>query len=221
MGKINNEVKTGIMVVVCLTALGILTFKVGDFKVFKKGYEIQTRFSYTTGIAANSVVRVCGVDVGQVKFIKLNIDDKGNASVILTLWLPDNIRIRRDSTVQINLLGLMGDKYVEIYPSSSNEPYLKNGDFVIGKDPFRTEEFIKMGEDLGKRLDSALLDLQNLTQQVNGVVSGNRKDIDQIVLNLKDTTANFKEFSEDLKKYPWKLLFKTKETEKTSAKDKK
>lgn len=211
MSKINNEVKTGMMVVVCLVALGILTFKVGDFKVLKKGYEIKVVFSYTTGIEKNAPVRICGVESGEVRSIELTNDDKGNAKAILTVWLPEKIKVRNDSSIQINMLGLMGEKYVEIFPSNSTAPYMNNGDSIAGQDPFRAEEFVAMGKELGRKFDELLTDLETITEEVNGVLKGNRKDIDQIVLNLRDTTSNFKEFSEDLKKHPWKLLFKTKE----------
>jgi len=43
---------------------------------------------------------------------------------------------------------------------------------------------------------------------VNGVVKDNKARIDSIAANLEETSSNFKELSEDIKKHPWKLLMK-------------
>ena len=53
-----------------------------------------------------------------------------------------------------------------------------------------------------------LIEVKGLTENVNGVVKDNKTKIDGMLANLEQTTANFKEFSEDIKKNPWKLLSK-------------
>ena len=47
-------------------------------------------------------------------------------------------------------------------------------------------------------------------QNSNAVVTDNKDKIDAIFENLEQTTANFKEFSEDIKRNPWKLMSKGK-----------
>ena len=50
----------------------------------------------------------------------------------------------------------------------------------------------------------------NLAGNLNGVVTDNRSKVDNIASNLESTTANFKDFSDDIKQHPWKLLMKGK-----------
>jgi len=59
---------------------------------------------------------------------------------------------------------------------------------------------------------------KDVTTQVNkllvnldGTVSDNKASVSQIVKNLETTSKNFEEFSDDIKRHPWKLLIKTKE----------
>jgi len=47
----------------------------------------------------------------------------------------------------------------------------------------------------------------------------NREDIDFMIGKLKTTAVNFEEFSDDIKRHPWKLLIKTKEKKKPKEKN--
>ena len=55
-----------------------------------------------------------------------------------------------------------------------------------------------------------LAEVKMLATNVNSVVSDNKTRIDGIASNLESTSVNFKEFSEDIKQHPWKLLMKGK-----------
>jgi len=67
---------------------------------------------------------------------------------------------------------------------------------------------MKKADKIADSLDKTLLEVKSLAANVNGVVEENKPGIKQIITNLEDTTQNFKEFSADVKKNPWKLLFK-------------
>ena len=67
-------------------------------------------------------------------------------------------------------------------------------------------------------LEQAQIITKDVTTQVNklivnlnGTVDDNKESVSQIVKNLETTSKNFEEFSDDIKRNPWKLLFKTKE----------
>ena len=61
-------------------------------------------------------------------------------------------------------------------------------------------------------------DIRKLVNNVDDMVVDNRGGIDNIIADLEATARNFKEFSEDIKHHPWKLLMKGKEKK---AEDKK
>ena len=63
---------------------------------------------------------------------------------------------------------------------------------------------------LMKKADSIADNLDKTLVQIKSLVTDNRAKIDSIAANLESTTVNFKEFSEDIKKHPWKLLMKGK-----------
>jgi hypothetical protein len=84
------------------------------------------------------------------------------------------------------------------------------------------EGFIKPGTTLKGRpyvdMDLLLDNVNSLTEEVkklsnnlNYTVESNQDKISRLIDNLESASANMDEFTEDVKKHPWKLLFRTKE----------
>lgn len=209
MAKFTNEVKTGIVVIVAAFLLLILVYKVGGIKI-EKGYELHCLFNYVSGLEEKAPVELAGLKVGEVKNVK-HIYDGDETKVLVTLSIDEGAKVRQDSKIGIGTTGLIGEKLVTISGGSKGSPFVEKGATLVGKDPFQMEELIETGEKLAARLDSALVDLQTLMKDVDGVVVENKEDIRQAIANLRITAENFKDFSEDIKKHPWKLLMKGKE----------
>ena len=74
--RISNEVKTGVFVVVCVVAFGFTMLKVGNFTFGKTGYTLKTHFMYTGGVKKHAPVCLSGVEVGEVRDIKLLYGDE-------------------------------------------------------------------------------------------------------------------------------------------------
>ena len=117
------------------------------------------------------------------------------------------VKVRKDSIAYIGTTGFIGDAYVGITPGRSPE-FLEAGETVTAEDPVQMRELMKKAERIADELDATLVEVKSLASNVNGVFTDNRRGIDNIVSNLEFTTRNFREFSEDVKKHPWKLLFK-------------
>ncbi|MFH1995497.1 MAG: MlaD family protein [Candidatus Omnitrophota bacterium] len=215
MIKISNEVKTGLMVISCFLILAWLVLKTGDVTFSKpEGYNVKLLFSFAGGIEANAPVRLAGVEVGKVKKIELVYTPRTQA--ILSVWLDEKAKVRKDSEAYINTLGLMGEKYIELTAGTSDE-FLKPGDELVGEDPFQMEKLLKKAETIAENIDEALIDVKALAKNVNGMVEENRNGIGSIVENLEETSKNFNEFSDDIKRHPWKLLIKGKESGETTT----
>lgn len=64
--------------------------------------------------------------------------------------------------------------------------------------------------DLKNELKPTLVSLRSAVDSVNEVMDKNKKEIDSIVAEFKETAVNFNQFSTKVKKYPWTLIRKTK-----------
>ncbi len=208
----SNEIRTGLFVIICLVALGALLIKVGNFNFFKQGYIVRSHFHFTGGVKKNSPVRLSGVDVGEVKNIRVLYSD--DTQVEVDLWLEEGTQVRLDSHAYVTTLGLMGEKYIEIKAGTAAAAYAKEGDLITGDDPVRLEELIQIGTKVAGDIGAMARDISKVANHVDDTIEGNRPKIDNIFDNLEETSENFNDFSQDIKHHPWKILAKGKEMSK-------
>ncbi|MBN1353610.1 MAG: MCE family protein [Candidatus Omnitrophica bacterium] len=192
------ELKVGIFIAVGIIIFFILVFSIGDVYLVRKGYYIETIFNFANGITKSAPVRLAGVNIGQVDKTEIFFDEEENKiKVKLLVWVDDeNVRIPRDSKAFINTLGLLGEKYLEIFPGSEMGDFLSNKDILIGYDPIPTQ---LLTEKLSTLCDSADTVMKRL-KDGEGTIGK---------LLTKDKIYNdLEEFVEDIKEHPWKLLQK-------------
>ncbi len=219
MGKRANDFMIGLMVIIAVTLLLALTYKMNKFSFTKAGYQLQVAFINSSGIEENAPVRLSGVEAGKVKDIQLVYGTAGT-HVLLTLWLDEGAKVRKDSEAFVTTLGIMGEKYVELTAGSADSPFLPPESTIIGREPFDTTKFIEKGNQIADNLDQAITNVRELTSGVNEVIIIHREDLDKVLKNLVETSENVKAFSEDIKWHPWKLIRKSKSQEPKPEKEK-
>lgn len=207
--RFNHEAKTGLMVVVCLTVFAALILRVGDYNFFEKGYVIKTQLHFLDGVKVHAPVRLSGVDVGEVQKITILYGDE--TIVELDLWLKGGVKVRKDSLANVATLGLMGEKFIEIKDGTKAADYAAPGDLITSKDPIRLEEIFDTVKKVGNEITLTAQDARKLINHVDEAVTTNKPKLDNIFANLDATSSNFKEFSQDIKFHPWKVLMKGKE----------
>jgi phospholipid/cholesterol/gamma-HCH transport system substrate-binding protein len=204
--KADLEVKVGIFVIIGLILLSIMIFSIGGFYNVKPGYNIKVTFSFANGVEVGAPVRLAGVEIGEIKNIRIFYDEKlQKTQVELLAWVEKGVPINNDAKANINTLGLLGEKYLEIFPGTPGMPVLQEGDSLIGHDPISTEEFTELGYKIALKLDQAIDSINKIVADPN-----NKQNLEQTLANLKEASSNFKQFSEDIKFHPWKLLQKPK-----------
>jgi len=194
-----NEIKTGLVVFAAIL-VGIF-FWLRTTNIYTATYNLKTLFSHADGIKENSIVKLAGIEVGRVKTVHLAYtEDKTNVELVLEL--DKGAKVRENSIAFIGSTGFIGDAYIGITPGTSSV-FLKRNETVTSEDPLEMRELMKKADQIAAKLDATLTD-------VKGIVSDNKEKVNAIAANLEDTSVNFKEFSEDIKKNPWKLLMKGK-----------
>jgi phospholipid/cholesterol/gamma-HCH transport system substrate-binding protein len=209
MAKIfTNEVKTGLVVILCLGILAALTILAGNFKLFQQSYSLNVIFSNSSGIEKDASVRLSGVEVGKVESVQLVYRKEGDTVVALKLELSEDARIREGAKASVTTLGLMGEKYVELTPGDKGAPFLKPGATIQGRDPIDIEAVIEQATSTMEVAKEAMTNISSLVKNLDSAIADNRPNIDEIMNNLRRTTDNLEEFTDDIKRNPWKLLVK-------------
>ena len=206
--NISSEMKVGVLIVACILILAGFLYKTGSLDFKKEGYEIKVLFNVVAGVTKSAPVRLAGVEIGQVKSIDLSYEK--STKVEATLWIEKGAKLKQDSKAYITALGLMGEKYIEMTAGADDSPFLEPGGTLYGEDPLEFDALARKGENIADALEETLDNINKLAQSSNLVVSDNKDKIDAIFENLEITTQNFKEFSEDVKRNPWKLMGKGK-----------
>lgn len=204
--RLTNEVKTGIVVVAAILVGVLFWVKTTDFT--GQPYRLKTYFNYADGVKQDSIVKLAGIEVGRVESIRFTYDPETRVELVLAL--NKKAKIHEDAIAFIATTGLIGDAYIGLTPGTAAKPYLKEGATVLSEDPVEMRKLMKKAEAIAENLDKTLVEVKKLAESVNGVVTDNKAGINNIVGNLEQTSANFKDFSEDIKQHPWKLLMKGK-----------
>lgn len=196
MKTISFEVKVGIFILIGIIILFIMIFSIGEVYLLRPGYHIKILFNFANGIAMNAPVRVAGIEVGEVDNIRIYYDTNAERTKVeLTAWIKKDVVVEEDARAVINTLGLLGEKYLEIFPGRSKR-FLKDGSVLAGIDPISTEN---MTMEIKKLLDSLLVVTERLER---GEGTAGRFLTDESIYN------NLEAFTEDIKKNPWKLMNK-------------
>lgn len=205
--KMTNEFKTGAIVVAALLVTALFYVKTSNFA--GAPYKIKTCFNFADGVKEDSIVKLSGIEIGRVT--KINFRYEPTTKVELLLTINKVAKIHADAIAYIATSGMIGDAYIGLTPGSPDQPYIKNGSEVASEDPVEARKLWKKAETIAENLDKTLIEVKDLAANLNGVVKDNRPRLDNIVVNIEQTAVNFKDFSQEIKEHPWKLLMKGKD----------
>ncbi|MCK9430077.1 MAG: MlaD family protein [Candidatus Omnitrophica bacterium] len=199
-GKTKLELKVGIFVFIGMAILVIFILSIGGFKTWSSGYHINLNFNFVNGVKVGAPVRFAGVDVGEVKRIKLEfLPEESRSNVKLDIWIRNIIKIPADSSVWVNTLGLLGEKYIEIIPGIDYSHSLKHGDCLTGVDPLPIHQIFNNAESILRNLNDGIIKIKNKEGTLGKLIYD-----DAMYDELQALVT-------DVRKNPWKLFIRTKE----------
>ena len=198
-GKTKMELKVGIFVFIAIIILITAILSIGGFKTWTSRYKVNLVFNFVSGVKYGAPVRFAGVDIGEVKEINMAFnpqEQKTNIKVVC--WIKNKVKIPVDSTVWVDTLGLLGEKYIEILPGKDYSKCLLPDGELTGVDPLPMHIILKSAEDAIKNLNDSIVKIKNKEGTVGMLLYDDKiyKELDALVT--------------DLRKHPWKLFYKTK-----------
>lgn len=171
-----EEVKVGFFVLLGIVAFATSIFLLGDFNL-KERYPIYVVFKDIGGLADKSNVKLNGVEVGQIKEIRIK-DDK----IIVKIMIDRDVKIFRDAKFYIGSTSIIGSKFIQIQQGKPSSGIIKEGEYVNAVERKPLEETLV---DVADRINKLIADLDS-----KGEFTRNLNDT---VKNLRDITANLNE----------------------------
>ena len=121
------EVIVGLFVLTGLIGIFFLAFRIGKSEfIGQKTYELTAVFNNLSGVSENGRVEIAGVRVGSVEKIELNEDFQA----IVTVKLPEHLKLDDDTIAAVKTSGLIGDRFIELLPGGSGIQ-LESGDLIF------------------------------------------------------------------------------------------
>jgi phospholipid/cholesterol/gamma-HCH transport system substrate-binding protein len=161
-----SQLKVGLVALASLSLLAVTIFLItGQTGFFSESVTLHTFSSDAGGLKSGAVVRLAGVDAGNVRRVQLSgsPDPDKAVEIIMEVSRPFMKDIRADSQVALAAEGLLGERYVNISRGSSQAPQVPDG----GTLPFQqTPEFTELVRGSRDLLDN----LSTLTTRLNSIV---------------------------------------------------
>ena len=171
-----NEFKVGIVVIVASVLLAIMLIKAYGWRYAPGGQELKIRFDYVGGLLKNAPVHMYGMEIGKVSGIVLLED-----GVEVETKLYEEVSIREGYQILIDILGLVGEKYIEIINGPVGNP-------IASEIPLRGTNPISVGYVLLKA-DKITNKALNTMDFVQSFIITNEKEIHASVAELKALIA--------------------------------
>lgn len=183
--KINYTLVGAFVLILTIALIIFITWLSAGFTTKRYNTYLVIMTESVAGITDNSTVKYNGVDVGSVKNISLNPSNP--KEVRLLLQLEEHTPINEGTTATLNSQGLTGITYIALQGNNNNQA-------PITIPPGEKYPVIKTAPSLFVRLDTALrhltLNMNQITQDINGVLGGKNPELFKQILNNLNTTTN-------------------------------
>jgi len=189
MKEASHQWKVGVFVLIGLTVLAglMLNFSRG-IDMFQDRIIVKLKTTNVGAIKNKAAVLMAGIQVGTVDHAELAKDGK---SVTIFLKIDPQYPIYSDSRFLIDSMGFLGDHFISIRPTLNEGKILKEGDEVIGQEPFDFQEVGRASMGFIQRLDGIAQTLNQTILKINNQVLN-----EQTITNFGHTIANFRTASE-------------------------
>lgn len=143
------EIISGICVVAFMIAIVyIFSSNYHDTNIKdNKSYRLYAFFSNVDGIIVGSDIKISGIKIGEVNDVKLDM-----YRAKLTFNIAHKYQIPDDSEAAITTSGIMGDKYISIFPGISDQNFSDDDQINRTRSAINLENIINKFFNKGSKL---------------------------------------------------------------------
>ena len=193
------KVRLGLFIIGGLVIFVIAIFLIGKQEnLFDPVFKINTSFNNVSGLEVGSNIRYSGITVGTVDNITI-IDD---STVRVDMLIKTSVQqfIKNDCEAGIGSSGIIGDRILIITQGSSDAPLVKEGAYIVSKEPVETDaimESLKITADNAAIISYQLADIMININSGKGTLGRLIQDT-TIAENLDRTIINLRKSSKGL-----------------------
>jgi phospholipid/cholesterol/gamma-HCH transport system substrate-binding protein len=199
--KTSRAVGAGAFVLAGALLFGIALFMIGERRMlFTQRYTVYTEFARLGQLQMGAVVRVSGVDAGEV--VDIRIPDSPSQKFRVRMDIRRDLRqlVRTDFVATLQTEGLVGAIFVNIGTGTEAAPIVEEGGTVAGREPFQIADLLQQASEsvklITETVDALRGDAELAVRQIaltaedaHGLVEDVRPDIAAIARNGNQISA--------------------------------
>ncbi|HXG54072.1 MAG TPA: MlaD family protein [Vicinamibacterales bacterium] len=182
--------KHRVAIVGAFVLAGLLLFSVGLFLIgdrrmmFSKTFEVYTEFAQIAGLQAGAIVRVAGMDAGEVETIHVPTSPSGKFRV--KMRVRDDLRplLRLDSIASIQNDGLVGNKFLQVEPGTDQAPTVPDRGTIKSREPFDLATMLQKMNDSIDLVTTTITDVKTGLDEALLAVSSTAKDAQLLIKDI-------------------------------------
>ncbi len=185
----SRTVGAGLFVVLGVVLFTAALFMIGSRRMlFEDRSTLYSEFGRLGQLESGAIVRVAGLDAGEVTEIQIPASPSGKFRV--RMEVRDDLRhlIRSDSVATTQTEGLVGAVFVNIAPGTDQAPIVPDVGTIPGRDPFLMADLLQQASDT----------ITMVNQTVESLRGDITKAVQQVALTVEDAHAMIEEVRPDI-----------------------
>jgi len=152
-----SQLKVGVTVIVAAITLAVLILLMSNTGgVFTKKITLKSYFDDANGLREGAPVRLSGVDIGNVKGIRVVARPLTPVEVTMKVNTKYGFSLHKDSKTLLSTAGVLGETYINIDSSQAKEPAAQDGDTLRSAEVPGYEEVMRAGQSTLQNMDALL-----------------------------------------------------------------
>jgi phospholipid/cholesterol/gamma-HCH transport system substrate-binding protein len=173
----SKVVGAGAFVIIGVLLFTAVLFMIGERRMlFENRFELYTEFAKLGQLESGSIVRVAGMNAGEVTEIQVPSSPEGKFRVKMEVRDDLHALVRTDSVASAQTEGLVGGIFVSIATGSAEAPEIPEGGTIAGREPFSMADLLAQASET--------------ITQVNMTVDKLSDDLETTIDEIKMTTAD-------------------------------
>lgn len=186
------ELKVGVLVLAVGSLIAFMSMQVSDDPSYlSRSKTAWFVLNNAGGLIKKSAVKSAGIPVGVIADIRLQ---DGRARIDITV--RSDVILTTSATVEVKSQGILGDKYVEVFPGAPTDPVLPDGSQILNvKDKGSLDNLIAQVSNVTESLSEVARNLKDATSE-----EGTQKHIlGRIVKNIEKLTGDIAQITSENK----------------------
>jgi len=186
----SKAVGAGAFVVIGALLFTVALFMIGERRLlFTKRYPVYTEFTSLGQLESGAVVRVLGMDAGEVSEIR--IPNSPSEKFRVRMMVREDMRqlVRADSVATPQTEGLVGAIFVNIAAGTEAAPIVATGGMISGHDAFQISDLLQQASDSVKLISDTVQSLRGDAETAVKQIALTAEDAHALVADIRPDIA--------------------------------